>query len=170
MIKNSVLLLLILILLGAYGEAKEEREVPGMKCGAGKCGANMFDGNAALAKKKRNMLSQMREDDPRKDCVIRAASTKAAYDCVRDPNGKKLILKCGSGKCGTGKDRDKMPAMKCGAGKCGSSMEVIKLKKKPEAVPQMKCGAGKCGSGMKEIKPKKAPMMKCGAGKCGSSM
>ncbi len=125
MIQKKLFALLILMVFSTFSEAKEDREVPGMKCGAGKCGANMFDGNAALAKKKRNMLSQMREDDPRKDCVIKAASTRAAYDCVRDPNGKKLTLKCGTSKCGDGMKEtrsEKAPAMKCGAGKCGSSM------------------------------------------------
>jgi len=90
----------------------------GMKCGAGKCGANMFDGNSALAKKKNNILSQMRNKDSRKDCVKNAKTTKEAYDCVREPNGKKLTIKCGNGKCG--KDE---PAMKCGEGKCGASMK-----------------------------------------------
>ena len=90
----------------------------GMKCGAGKCGANMFDGNSALAKKKNNMLSQMREKDSRKECVKNAKTTKDAYDCVREPNGNKLSTKCGSSKCGEAK-----PVMKCGAGKCGSSMK-----------------------------------------------
>jgi len=86
-----------------------------MKCGAGKCGANMFDGNSALDKKKKNMLSQMNDDDERKDCVIGSKTTKALYDCVRSPLTGKLSLKCGSGK--------KESAMKCGAGKCGSDMK-----------------------------------------------
>ena len=94
----------------------EKKEPPksvgsGMKCGAGKCGANMFDGNSALAKKKKNILSQMREDDSRKDCVIAASNTKALYDCVRDPKSKKMSLKCGS-------NQPQESAMKCAAGKC----------------------------------------------------
>lgn len=89
----------------------------GMKCGAGKCGANMFDGNSALSKKKNNILSQMRSEDSRKECVKNALTTKEAYDCVREKNGKKLTTKCGSTKCG-----EAQPAMKCGAGKCGGSM------------------------------------------------
>lgn len=87
----------------------------GMKCGAGKCGANMFDGKGALAKKKKNILSQMRENDPRKECVIAAKNTKQAYNCVRNPDTKRMSLKCGIGKCG---DTSKK-TMKCGAGKCG---------------------------------------------------
>lgn len=93
-----------------------------MKCGAGKCGANMFDGKGALAKKKKNILSQMREDDPRKECVIKAKTTKETYNCVRSPKTKKLSLQCGADKCGSSKEQKKMPSMKCGTGKCGSSM------------------------------------------------
>lgn len=181
--------LTLLLLLSTQATAKEEREVPGMKCGAGKCGANMFDGNAALGKKKKNILSQMRDDDSRKDCVIKAATTKAVYDCVRDPKGKKLTTKCGTGKCGSAPMKcgagkcgssmnnttpEKKPAMKCGAGKCGSSMKTIEAEKKIEKQNSMKCGAGKCGDSMKSIrlekKTKKESTMKCGAGKCGDSM
>ena len=118
MVKKATIAALTLLVLGAggCGEKKEESSnVPGMKCGAGKCGANMFDGNSALAKKKKNILAQMAEEDGRKDCVISAKTTKALYDCVRDPISGKLSLKCGSEK--------KEAAMKCGAGKCGSSME-----------------------------------------------
>ena len=41
-----------------------------MKCGTGKCGTNMFDGKGVLAKKKKNILSQMRDNDPRKACIF----------------------------------------------------------------------------------------------------
>jgi len=112
-----------------------------MKCGAGKCGANMFDGNAALVKKKKNVTIQMRDDDPRRDCVAKASSTKEVYDCVRDPKTGKLSKKCGVGKCGDAmKETSPSSSMKCGAGKCGADMP------KPEPKPAMKCGAGKCGS------------------------
>lgn len=79
----------------------------GMKCGSGKCGAGMFDGNAALAKKKANIIVQMREDDTRRDCVTKAKNTKALYDCVRDPESGKLTKKCGVMK--------EDETMKCGA-------------------------------------------------------
>jgi len=93
----------------------------GMKCGAGKCGANMFDGNAALVKKKKNVTLQMRDDDPRRDCVATASTTKEVYDCVRDPETGKMSKKCGGGKCGEAmKASSPNPTMKCGAGKCGS--------------------------------------------------
>ncbi len=78
---------------------------------------SIFEGNSALDKKKKNILSQMREDDSRKDCVIGAKSTKEAYDCVRDKETKKMTLKCGTGIS------KKEPAMKCGAGKCGAGMK-----------------------------------------------
>ena len=144
MYKLILIPLLLLIGLSGCGEKKEESSAPGMKCGAGKCGANMFDGNSALAKKKKNILSQMREDDPRKDCVIKANTTKAAYNCVREPGGNKLTMKCGVGKCGTSANQ-KDAGMKCGADKCGAAMTKPKPVKKE---PAMKCGAGKCGSSM----------------------
>ena len=116
---------LLLLLLSACSDTQKEPKgsaSSGMKCGAGKCGANMFDGKGALSKKKKNILRQMRESDPRKECVIAAKTTKEAYECVRSPETKKLSLKCGVGKCGTAKEQKKMPTMKCGAGKCGSGM------------------------------------------------
>lgn len=84
----------------------------GMKCGSGKCGASMFDGNAALAKKKANITLQMREDDPRRECVSKAKNTRALYDCVRDPESGKLTKRCGA--------MQEEETMKCGAGKCGA--------------------------------------------------
>ena len=115
----------------------------GMKCGAGKCGANMFDGNAALVKKKKNVTIQMRDGDLRRDCVAKASTTKEVYDCVRDPKTGKMSKKCGAGKCGEAmKATSKSSSMKCGAGKCGSDMPKLESKKEPA----MKCGAGKCGN------------------------
>ena len=116
----------------------------GMKCGAGKCGANMFDGNAALVKKKKNVTIQMRDDDPRRDCVASASTTKEVYDCVRDPETGKMSKKCGAGKCGEAMKSSSSASMKCGAGKCGGDMP----NQEPKKEPTMKCGAGKCGSGM----------------------
>ncbi|MBA1438500.1 MAG: hypothetical protein FAF05_05885 [Epsilonproteobacteria bacterium] len=85
----------------------------GMKCGAGKCGANMFNASSVLGKKKNNILSQMREDDPRKNCVTSAKTTKALYNCVRDPKTGKLTTKCGK------MDMQSGGTMKSQAGKCG---------------------------------------------------
>ncbi len=141
-------LLLALALLSGCSNEKESASVVGggMKCGAGKCGSSMVDGSTLLGKKKQNILAQMRKDDPRKECVMGAKSTKALYDCVRDPKTKRITTKCGAGKCGTSmqaKSQKKPQSMQCGAGKCGASMEAKKVEKK-----SMKCGAGKCGSGM----------------------
>lgn len=113
------------LLATACSDSKTQTESKStMKCGAGKCGANMIDGSSALAKKQRNILVQMRDDDPRKSCVLNAETTKALYDCVRDPETGRLSKKCGNDtKCGGG--------MKCGGSmKCGADM---------------KCGSGKCG-------------------------
>ena len=99
----------------------------GMKCGAGKCGASMVDGNSVVAKKKKNMLSQMRENDPRKACVLNASTTKALYDCVRNPKSKRLTTKCGTGKCSNATEDI---TMKCGAGKCGTGMLTPKVPSK----------------------------------------
>ena len=151
MVKKATIAALTLLVLGTggCGEKKEDSSrVPGMKCGAGKCGANMFDGNSALVKKKKNILNQMREDDPRKDCVISAKSTKEVYNCVRDRAGKHLTKRCGMGKCGSEKDQMKEPEMKCGAGKCGDSMKEKKPTKEVKKEPVMKCGTQKCGNSM----------------------
>ena len=114
MIKISILIASLLFLSACsdiQNEKKEKSATSGMKCGAGKCGANMFDGKGDLAKKKRNVLKQMREEDPRKECVKSAKNTKEVYACVRSPKTKKLTLKCGSAHT---------TAMKCGSSKCGS--------------------------------------------------
>jgi len=121
MTKIVVLVLIILFVLDGCGEKREENRASGMKCGSGKCGANMFDGTSALARKKKNILSQMRENDPRKDCVIKAKTTKETYDCIRDPKEKKLSLKCGVSQDDSDARPEKKPAMKCGTGKCGGS-------------------------------------------------
>ena len=129
------------------GDGKASLTEGGMKCGAGKCGASMVDGNTIVAKKKKNILSQMRKDDPRKDCVIKASSNKALYDCIRDPETNRLTTKCGAGKCNS---ENNDVTMKCGAGKCSSGMSKPKVPLKPEPAktePAMKCAAGKCSSG-----------------------
>lgn len=120
MIKLLLGVMLVLVVSGCSDNKKTKSSAPGMKCGAGKCGANMFDGKGALAKKKQNILKQMREDDPRKGCVLQAHSAKAIYDCIRDPKTKKLTKKCGVGKCGNATEQKAMPKMKCGSGKCGA--------------------------------------------------
>lgn len=116
LISVFVMVLLFVLLSGCNDRderAKASSAVEGgMKCGSGKCGANMFDGNAALAKKKANITLQMREDDPRRECVTKAKSTRELYDCVRDPESGKLTKKCGA--------METEKTMKCGSGKCGA--------------------------------------------------
>ena len=117
----------------------------GMKCGAGKCGASMVDGNTVLAKKKKNILSQMRDTDSRKKCVLSAKTSKSLYNCVRDPKTNRLTTKCGTDKSGDAKNDI---TMKCGAGKCGTGMTKAKVpikEKVKKSEPAMKCTAGKCG-------------------------
>lgn len=141
LMKSSLILFFLLgFSLGCSSDrddsAKESAVGSGMKCGAGKCGANMFDGSAALVKKKANITKQMQEDDPRRDCVFKAATTKELYDCVRDPETEKLT------KIWSGDVKRETAPMKCGAGKCGAAMQTPEPKKEPA----MKCGAGKCGA------------------------
>ena len=120
MIKKMTLAALSVLVLGGCSDSKETRDksAPDMKCGASKCGANMFDGSAALAKKKKNILSQMRDDDTRKDCVLASVSTKALYDCVRDAHTGKL-----STKCGVSSSVDVKEAVM----KCGADMDMSKI-------------------------------------------
>ena len=113
--RTVVLALITLVVLGGCTEKKEsKRQVSekSMKCGAGKCGAKMFDGDSALIRKKKNILSQMNKDDSRRECVIKAETTKTVYDCVRDPSTGKL----------TTTDTQQKSSMKCGAQKCGGKM------------------------------------------------
>jgi len=93
-ITTATLLAMLLAFTGC-SDQKKNSDAPtsgAMQCGAGKCGANMVSGDSALAKKQRNILSQMSKDDPRLGCVMKAASVEAVYDCVRDPQTGKLTL------------------------------------------------------------------------------
>ena len=161
---SSVAIVALLLFSGCSSEKeKKKSDVAGMKCGAGKCGANMFDSNKALSKKRKNILDQLKEDDPRKDCVLKAKTTKTLYDCVRNPMTGRLSIKCGSSA-----DLQSGGGMKCGDGKCGASMAT------PKPVPKKVDEAMKCDGSMDMSKPKKeAPkkkesVMKCGEGKCGN--
>jgi len=159
----NALLAASLLFVAGCGEKKEKKsQVAGMKCGAGKCGANMFDSNKALGKKKKNILDQLAKEDPRRDCVKKAKSTKILYDCVRNPMSGRLSLKCGSS---VANDASNGGGMKCGTGKCGASMNV------PKVAPKKVEPAMKCDGSMDMSKPKKkAPKKKEPAMKCDGSM
>jgi hypothetical protein len=116
-------LITLTLLAGCSEKDKTKKSLTegGMKCGAGKCGASMVDGSAVLVKKKMNILDQLKKDDSRRDCVLKASSTKILYDCVRVTETGRLSTKCSSD------NTKKIPikilnTMKCAAGKCGSSM------------------------------------------------
>jgi ascorbate-specific PTS system EIIC-type component UlaA len=88
-------LLAALVALAGCSDQKKASDTPtagAMKCGAGKCGANMVSGSSELAKKQRSILTQMSADDPRMGCVMNAQTVEAVYDCVRDPETGKLTL------------------------------------------------------------------------------
>ena len=112
-----------LCLSGCNGKKEDSSPTTnGMKCGAGKCGANMADGGTLLDKKRMNLLSQMREDDTRRRCVEEAMSAKAMYACVTDVRTGRMSIKCDAAySAGMQKSLPKPSdaAMKCEAGKCG---------------------------------------------------
>jgi len=123
MIKIITVTLIALTLLSNCSDKDKSKSITegGMKCGPGKCGASMVDGSAVLVKKKMNILKQLKEDDNRRNCVLKATSTKALYNCVRILETGRLSTKCSS-------DNTKMipkkevSTMKCEAGKCGSGI------------------------------------------------
>jgi hypothetical protein len=108
------------LLLGCTDQQKEKSLTEGgMKCGAGKCGASMVDGSAVLVKKKMNILDQLKEGDNRRDCVLKASSTKILYDCVRVAETGRLSTKCSTGNTKKVQAKE-VSSMKCEAGKCES--------------------------------------------------
>ncbi len=117
------------IITGCSDKEKEKSLTEGgMKCGAGKCGASMVDGSAVLVKKKLNILNQMDKKDPRRDCVLKSKSTKALYNCVRDPNTGRLTI--------TPKEKNSTTFT--------NNISTEKKAPKKEKNTQMKCQAGKC--------------------------
>ena len=119
----TVILFFALLLISGCTdkEKKESLTEGGMKCGPGKCGASMVDGSAVLVKKKMNILSQLAENDNRRECVLKAMTAKELYSCVRVEETGRLSTKCAADN--TRQIPKKVaPAMKCEAGKCGSSM------------------------------------------------
>ena len=121
----AVSLLSILLLAGCTDkEKKKSLTEGGMKCGAGKCGSSMVDGSAVLVKKKMNMTAQMRKDDPRRECVLKAKTTKALYNCVRVTKTGRLSSKCSSENTKAKVIPKKETSIaKCESGKCSSDMQ-----------------------------------------------
>ena len=126
-LSKLIILSSTLILLTACTGEKQKESITegGMKCGPGKCGASMVDGSAVLVKKKMNVLDQLKEDDTRRDCVLKSNTTKDLYDCVRVEETGRLSTKCSADNV---KEKE-AEAMKCEAGKCGSGMEKAVPKK-----------------------------------------
>ena len=121
----AVSLLSVLLLAGCTDkEKKKSLTEGGMKCGAGKCGSSMVDGSAVLVKKKLNITAQMRKDDPRRECALKAKTTKALYNCVRVTKTGRLSSKCSveSTKPKVAPKKETSLA-KCEAGKCSSDMQ-----------------------------------------------
>ncbi len=95
----------------------------GMKCGAGKCSASMADGDTLLDKKQMNILNQMRKEDTRRDCVLKAKTTKTLYDCIRDAKTGRITTKCAADNSVALQKKNvvqKEETMKCEAGKCNT--------------------------------------------------
>ena len=84
--------LITLALLSGCSDKEKTKSLTesGMKCGAGKCGLSMVDGSAILIKKKMNIAEQLDKNDTRRDCVLKASTTKALYACVRDAQTGRL--------------------------------------------------------------------------------
>ena len=122
----SLSLLTITLLFTGCTDKEKEKSLTegGMKCGAGKCGSSMVDGSAVLVKKKVNILDQLKKDDKRRDCVLKAKTTKALYNCVRDPETGRLTIK----------DVEK-------------TFKAVEKKAPVKEKNTMKCAAGKCTSG-----------------------
>jgi len=88
--------LLSLALLSGCSDKEKTKSLTegGMKCGAGKCGSSMANGSALLVKKKMNIVDQMDKNDSRRDCVLKAKTTKSLYACVRVAKTGRLSTKC----------------------------------------------------------------------------
>ena len=131
-LSTLMLIASVIIITGCSDKEKEKSLTEGgMKCGAGKCGASMVDGSAVLVKKKLNILNQMDKKDPRRDCVLKSTSTKALYNCVRDPNTGRLTI--------TPKEKNNTTFT--------NNISIEKKAPKKEKNTQMKCQAGKCSGG-----------------------
>jgi len=118
--------LLSLALLSGCSDKEKTKSLTegGMKCGAGKCGASMANGSALLVKKKMNIIDQMDKNDSRRDCVLKAKTTKALYACVRVTETGRLSTKCSADKTKPKiAPKKETSKAKCEAGKCSSDMQ-----------------------------------------------
>ena len=122
-ITRSLMIVTAALLITGCSDKEKTKSLTegGMKCGAGKCGANMADGGTLLDKKRMNILNQMRKEDSRRDCVLKATSTKVLYDCVRDTRTGRITTKCSADNAVALQRKNqakKEESMKCEAGKC----------------------------------------------------
>ena len=119
--------LITLALLSGCSDKEKTKSLTegGMKCGAGKCGSSMANGSALLVKKKMNIIDQMEKDDNRRDCVLKAKTTKALYACVRMNETGKLSAKCSTEntKPKIAPKKEVSSDAKCESGKCSSDMQ-----------------------------------------------
>ncbi|GIT99882.1 hypothetical protein TSL6_03890 [Sulfurovum sp. TSL6] len=118
----TITLLFTLSLLAGCTDKEQKGSITedGMKCGPGKCGASMVDGSALLVKKKMNILNQLEKEDNRRNCVLKALTTKEIYDCVRVKETGRLSTKCSSDNTVKVPKKELLP-MKCETGKCTGS-------------------------------------------------
>jgi len=125
-LKILTALLFTLVLLSGCSQKDDKKSLTegGMKCGAGKCGSSMIDGSAVLVKKKMNILEQIGKKDKRRDCVLKAKTTKALYNCVRDPETGRLTSEETNKTFKTvekkAPQKERNVSMKCESGKCTS--------------------------------------------------
>ena len=127
--KKSIMIigLISLALLAGCSDKEKTKSITegGMKCGAGKCGASMANGSALLVKKKMNIIEQMKKDDNRRDCVLKAKTTKALYACVRVSETGRLSTKCATKntQLKVVPKKEVSSEVKCESGKCSSAMQ-----------------------------------------------
>ncbi|MDM5272522.1 hypothetical protein PGH07_10055 [Sulfurovum sp. zt1-1] len=116
----SVLTLFVCILLSGCSDKDKTKSLSenAMQCGPGKCSASMIDGSTVLVKKKTNILDQLKEDDPRRACVVDAETTKEVYNCVRDEATARLSLEMTTAEKAVSKNETS--EMKCAPGKCSA--------------------------------------------------
>ena len=90
--KITITIIALALLTNCINQEKKEKSLTegGMKCGAGKCGSSMVDGSSLLSQKKKEILDQIKKEDKRKDCVLKAKTTKTLYDCIRDEKTGRL--------------------------------------------------------------------------------